>query len=46
MASRWSRSRTWAYTVAVTGGHADVGMAQQFLDHDEFDALFQEERCR
>lgn len=28
-------------------GHADVGMSQQLLDHDEFDALFQEEcRCR
>jgi hypothetical protein len=25
-------------------GHADVGVPQQFLDDDEFDALFQEER--
>ena len=27
-------------------GHADVGVAQQFLDDDEFDALFQEEGGR
>jgi hypothetical protein len=27
------------------GGDADVGVAQQFLDDDEFDALLQEE-CR
>jgi hypothetical protein len=28
-------------------GHPDVGMSQQLLDHDEFDALLQEERrCR
>ena len=25
------------------GGDADVGVAEEFLDHDEFDALFQEE---
>ena len=25
-------------------GHPDVGVAQQLLDHDEFDALLQEER--
>lgn len=25
------------------GGHSDVGMAQQLLDHDEFDALLQEQ---
>jgi hypothetical protein len=24
-------------------GHADVGVSQQFLDDDDFDALFQEE---
>lgn len=28
------------------GGDADVGVAQQFLDDDEFNALFQEEGCR
>jgi hypothetical protein len=27
-------------------GHPDVGMAQQLLDDDEFDALFQEEGGR
>lgn len=27
-------------------GHADVGVAQQFLDHDELDALLQEEGGR
>jgi len=27
-------------------GHSDVGMAEEFLDHDEFDALLQEQRCR
>jgi hypothetical protein len=26
------------------GGDADVGVAEEFLDDDEFDALFQEER--
>lgn len=26
------------------GGDADVGVAEEFLDHDEVDALFQEER--
>jgi len=25
------------------GGDADVGVAEEFLDDDEFDALFQEE---
>lgn len=25
------------------GGDADVGVAEEFLDHDEFDALFQED---
>ncbi|PKV77088.1 hypothetical protein BX283_8017 [Streptomyces sp. TLI_146] len=25
-----------------TGGDADVGVAEEFLDDDEFDALFQE----
>lgn len=25
------------------GGDADVGVAEEFLDHDEFDALFQEQ---
>jgi len=25
------------------GGDADVGVAEEFLDHDEFDALLQEE---
>jgi len=25
------------------GGDADVGVAEEFLDHDEFDPLFQEE---
>lgn len=39
MASRWRRSRTCAYTVAVT----PMWASQQFLDDDEFDALFQEE---
>ncbi len=24
------------------GGDADVGVSEEFLDHDEFDALFQE----
>ena len=28
------------------GGDADVGVAEEFLDHDEFDALFQEEGGR
>lgn len=28
------------------GGDADVGVAQEFLDHDEFDALLQEEGRR
>ncbi|MFE9845486.1 hypothetical protein [Streptomyces goshikiensis] len=29
------------------GGNADVGLAEKFLDYDEFDALFQEEgRCQ
>lgn len=28
------------------GGHADVGVAQQFLDHDEFDALLKEKGRR
>lgn len=28
------------------GGDADVGVAQQLLDDDEFDALLQEERRR
>jgi hypothetical protein len=36
--------------VGVHGrGHADVGVSQQFLDDDEFDALFQQEggrQCR
>jgi hypothetical protein len=27
------------------GRHADVGVAEEFLDHDEVDALFQEQ-CR
>lgn len=27
-------------------GDADVGMAQEFLDHDEFDTLFEEEGRR
>ncbi|GLW58992.1 hypothetical protein Kpho01_70020 [Kitasatospora phosalacinea] len=26
------------------GGDADVGVSEEFLDDDEFDALFQEER--
>ncbi|KOV50718.1 hypothetical protein ADL00_42840 [Streptomyces sp. AS58] len=26
------------------GGDADVGVAEEFLDHDEFDALLQEQR--
>jgi hypothetical protein len=25
------------------GGDVDVGVAEEFLDHDEFDALFQEQ---
>jgi hypothetical protein len=25
------------------GGDADVGVAEEFLDHDEFDTLFQEQ---
>lgn len=25
------------------GGDADVGVAEEFLDHDEFDAVFQEQ---
>ncbi|GHB29948.1 hypothetical protein GCM10010392_67740 [Streptomyces clavifer] len=25
------------------GGDANVGVAEEFLDHDEFDALFQEQ---
>lgn len=25
------------------GGDADVGVAQEFLDHDQFHSLFQEE---
>lgn len=25
------------------GGDADVGVSEEFLDHDEFDALFQEQ---
>lgn len=28
------------------GGDADVGVAEEFLDDDEFDALLQEEGCR
>lgn len=28
------------------GGDADVGVAEEFLDHDEFDALFQEPGSR
>jgi hypothetical protein len=28
------------------GGDADVGVAEEFLDHDEFDALLQEEGGR
>ncbi|GHE83691.1 hypothetical protein GCM10018772_02720 [Streptomyces fumanus] len=27
------------------GGYAYVGVAEEFLDHDEFDALFQEQGC-
>ena len=27
-------------------GHPDVGVSEEFLDHDEFDALFQEEGGR
>jgi len=27
------------------GGDADVGVAEEFLDDDEFDALFQEQTC-
>jgi len=29
-----------------SGGDADVGVAEEFLDDDEFDALFQEEGRR
>jgi hypothetical protein len=28
------------------GGDADVGVAEEFLDDDEFDALLQEQGCR
>ncbi|GHE36430.1 hypothetical protein GCM10018771_15840 [Streptomyces cellulosae] len=28
------------------GGDPNVGMAEEFLDHDEFDALFQEQGQR
>lgn len=27
------------------GGDADVGVAEEFFDHDEFDPLFQEQGC-
>jgi hypothetical protein len=32
-----------SYVRVDAGGDADVGVAEQFLDHDEVDALFQEQ---
>ncbi len=34
-----------AYVGIDGGGDADVGVAEEFLDRDEFDALFQEQGC-
>jgi hypothetical protein len=31
--------RAEAYVSVDAGGDADVGVAEEFLDHDEFDAL-------
>ncbi len=41
MASRWRRSRTC--NGGDAGGSADVGVAEEFLDHHEVDALFQKQ---
>lgn len=35
-----------SYVGIDAGGDADVGVAQQLLDHDEIDALLQEQVCK
>lgn len=35
---------TEPYVGVDGGGDADVGVAEEFLDHDEFDSLLQEQR--